>query len=609
MTEAWERTGIIASGGSVLDVIGDDAGHAWMATAAGVFRLDGGVWRPSVEGMPLSQVNALTRAGRYLIVGGVGQIAYSTDEGRTWYQSRVRRGTSPITRLLPSPAFQRDRLVLAATDGDGVLRSTDSGLNWRPSNLGLRDLSVLDIKTAPRWGRREVVFAATTRGVYRSSNAGQAWKQSSAGLGDAVVQCLAVSPDFAADATVFAGTEVQGIFRSTDGGATWHTWGEGPAVGTEGSPINCLWVHPQFSVNRIMLAGTGEGDILRSQDGGAQWARVSSEGAPVLCLAGVGRRIYAGLHEQGMLYSDDDGVTWAEVEGLAVRAITRLVAGYGGRLFAFGPWEGVWRSTDGGETWDQLSGLEEVFPIRALAASPQAARPCLLAAGADRLLQSEDEGATWRGVLREKEIMAIVFSPRFTEDGCAWVGTETGELLSSSDGGHTWTSLSAPQPGVPLVALAVHSSPGDAVGLAVASYESGRRRVTVWYSGDGGETWEQWLRHTTNWPAVHLSLAGPGAEGAILCIDREGWHFTPRGWQRVLKMESPIVRLLRVPGQAGGIVATSRQVFRSDDGVNWSYTGTGLPDQTLMDLVLLSSDDLGERMCALGMGGAVWHRR
>src|SRR5512143_1170666 len=56
---------------------------------------------------------------------------------------------------------------------------------------------------------------------------------------------LAVSPDFASDQTVFAGN-YSGVFKSTDGGATWTGPGTGSII-SPGNYVCSIAVSPNYS--------------------------------------------------------------------------------------------------------------------------------------------------------------------------------------------------------------------------------------------------------------------------------------------------------------------------------------------------------------------------
>ena len=597
MARAWEQVAVVAPGGTVSGVNQDNRGRCWLATGAGIFLRSGDAWEPLPQGQPLSQVSALVSAGELLIAGNsLGQIVYSRDGGETWFQSHVAQSSEPVTCLIASPNARRDGVVLAGTNGAGILRATDGGRYWKLSSFGLQDFTVMALATAPTWGRREVVFAGTAHGLYRSPNGGRAWKR--VPLGDWAFQAVAVSPDFGRDGTVFSGTEAMGLFRSTDAGKTWQRID----VAAEAPPINTLWLHPGFASTPVCLAGTGDGRILRSEDGGEKWSCVAQGHAPVLCLAVAGERLYAGLHDRGLLVSDDDGHSWRAESDLAARAITRLLPGDGNELLAWGPMEGAWRSTDGGETWMRLRGLEGSQPLMTLATALSPEGPCLLVGTATGLLRSADRGESWERVLSEN-VIAVAFSTRFAEDGRAWVGTDTGDLLASSDSGRTWTPIRSPEPGIPLVALAARGET-----LAAATFDAGRRQLSVWRSAGAGQRWAAWFQEAADSASVQFVPRDGDAVGVLVAIGSTCWRATSDGWQRILEADAPIARLTRLSGQPDLIVLAAHRVLHSAAGSEWAPLNEGLCGQSLVDLALLPCPGAGSLAYTLGTGGVVWRR-
>jgi hypothetical protein len=131
---------------------------------------------------------------------------------------------STVLVLAADPDVVNSGVLLAGTEGEGILRSTDRGGYWFPCNYGLRNYMILSLAWAPsappkQWPRREVVFATTEEGIYRSPNGGRAWKR--ADCPDAVYQIVAVSPHYHQDGLVLAGAEEDGLWRSSDGGRTF----------------------------------------------------------------------------------------------------------------------------------------------------------------------------------------------------------------------------------------------------------------------------------------------------------------------------------------------------------------------------------------------------
>lgn len=98
----------------------------------------------------------------------------SADGGQTWGRCYTEQVEALVISLAASPNFRRDRVLLAGTDGAGILRSIDGGRHWQLSNFGLRDYEIFDLAAAPVWERYEYAFAVSEGGLYQSPNGGRA---------------------------------------------------------------------------------------------------------------------------------------------------------------------------------------------------------------------------------------------------------------------------------------------------------------------------------------------------------------------------------------------------------------------------------------------------
>ena len=99
-----------------------------------------------------------------------------------------------------------------------ILTSADGGTTWtRRQGTALDGQSVLDITVHP--SNADMAWAATAgRGVFRTSDGGATWA-AGAGLETATVMSLAGDPNN--PTVLYAGTVNSGVFKSTDGGVSW----------------------------------------------------------------------------------------------------------------------------------------------------------------------------------------------------------------------------------------------------------------------------------------------------------------------------------------------------------------------------------------------------
>ncbi len=218
------------------------------------------------------------------------ELRRTTDDGDSW---RTLYATGSPTLTVAGMAFdpepQWQPALFVAVNGPGsvgrVLRSTDDGLSWRVV-LTDTERPILDVVAVRDVGGELVVFAVGEERAWRSPHAGDLWEPLHAALPEAAyLYRLFPSPDFAVDGTLYA-TGFTPAIRSTDGGFTWERvpipWVDVPReirFSPDYTHDRTLWV------SYFWIEGSGEDDypmngVVRSTDGGATWEKVN-EGLPV----------------------------------------------------------------------------------------------------------------------------------------------------------------------------------------------------------------------------------------------------------------------------------------------------------------------------------------
>jgi photosystem II stability/assembly factor-like uncharacterized protein len=221
--------------------------------------------------------------------------------------------------------------------GDGVYKSTDSGLTWK--NIGLRDTRHIGaVIIDPR--NPDIVLVAAL---------GHAWGPNSE----------------------------RGIFRTADGGKTWqkvlYKDDNTGAIDVVFDPRNSSVVYASlWQVRRqpwYFNSGGPGGGLYKSVDGGLTWKQLQGNGMPEGILGRIGiavsgadsNRVYALIEakEGGLFRSNDAGSSWTRVND---DERYRQRAWYFTHVFA-DPKQvdtvyvlntGAFRSNDGGKTFDLL---------------------------------------------------------------------------------------------------------------------------------------------------------------------------------------------------------------------------------------------------------------
>jgi PKD repeat protein len=216
---------------------------------------------------------------------------------------------------------------------------------------------------------------APAGGLWKSTNGGASWTTNTDQL--SVIGCtdLAIDPTnsnilYLATGDGDAGdTYSIGILKSTDGGATWNTTGLTWTV-NQGRTISKLLIHPTNA--QILIAATSNG-IYRTTNGGTTWTQVQTTNSfkDMEFKPGDPNTVYATGTR--FFKSTDNGITWTQITtGLPTNtqtnrmaiAVTAANAAYvyvlAGNATNSG-FLGVYRSTDSGTTFTQRSSTPNLL--------------------------------------------------------------------------------------------------------------------------------------------------------------------------------------------------------------------------------------------------------
>jgi photosystem II stability/assembly factor-like uncharacterized protein len=290
--------------------------------------VNGGVWKTTNGGQSWRNISDFRVVGNAPEISSVGAIAVApSDHNVIW----VGAGESGLREDL--------------TYGDGVYRSTDGGETWR--HLGLRETQQVGaIRVHP-------------------TNPDIAWV---AAMGHA-----------------FGPNPERGVYKTTDGGATWKRTlfvdDSTGAIDLSVDPTNprvlfaAMWKFQRFPWG--MNSGGGKSGLWKSTDGGETWTDISANpGLPTTALGRIGvsispanpRRVYAvveapdsaGTIRGGIFRSDDAGATWTRVNNdqkWQVRAwyYSAITADPQDPNTVYTMNLSTWRSVDGGRTWTRIA--------------------------------------------------------------------------------------------------------------------------------------------------------------------------------------------------------------------------------------------------------------
>jgi len=308
---------------------------------------------------------------------------------------------------------QRRAMIERQADSMGALEL--AGINsagWTalgPGNIGgrVRAILVHPTQASKMWA------GSVSGGIWVSVDGGASWNPVNDFMGNLSVTSLVMDPSdsskiYAATGEGFFNGDAKrgaGIFRSTDGGATWgQLSGTNPALGSQWYYVNRMAVHP--SNGNILLAATGSG-TYRSTDGGTSWSQVAGGRAlDVRFNPSDGNNALVGRDNGIVLQSTDAGASFNPVTLVsgAARVELAFAASTANTAYAVVNAEGLcsncaylYSSANGGASWSYVSSPNHLngqgWYSNALWVDPTA--PTHLIIGGLDLWRSTNGGASW----------------------------------------------------------------------------------------------------------------------------------------------------------------------------------------------------------------------
>jgi photosystem II stability/assembly factor-like uncharacterized protein len=375
------------------------------------------------EGRRMSEVRVLvgTRKGAFIL---------TTDGTRTrWDVSGPHFGGWEIYHLKGSPA-DPSRLYAAQTSswfGQVIQRSDDGGKTWEPVG-------------------NEFVYDGVPGTHQWYDGTPHPWE---------FARVWHLEPSWVDPDTVYAGVEDAALFRTSDGGRSWHELsglrghGSGPfwQPGAGGMCLHTILLDP-CDADRLFVAISSAG-AFRTADGGATWQPINR-----------------GLVSDGL--PDPHAEVGHCVHRLAMHRSRPDV------LFMQKHWD-VMRSDDGGTSWREVSGnlpSDFGFPIDVHAHEPETIYVVPIKSDSEhyppdgklRVYRSRTGGDEWEALthgLPQRDCYVNVLRDAMavdTLDDCGvYFGTTGGQVYASTDAGDTWAPIVRDLP--PVLSVEVQTLP------------------------------------------------------------------------------------------------------------------------------------------------------
>ena len=480
-----------------------DAAHGWavgnnanFSSAVLVSTSDGGTsW--TVAKLPMAIiVNAVTftDASHGWIAGEdlsqrYGLLYATSDAGATWHLQHK----TGADQVLMGIQFTSAKRGWAVGGSDVILSTTDGGSTWRIVHSGgtecLRGLSFSD--PTHGWAVGQATVLATTDG-------GTTWQAQAPVLADD--RYVLDSVAFASDQVGWLVGEDQWtglgfVYGTTDGGADWQPQGSNAADWLNG--VTCTDTSHAFAV--------GNTGIMRMTTDGSDWTDLTPgtfDDFYGVAFAdqthgwAVGERIGTITPDYPasgrVIGTTDGGASWTPQLSVSGEAINGVACADANSAWAVGNGGGIYATNDGGADWNpQTSGTTDNL----FAVSFADANDGWAVGEQSTILVTTDGGMDWAAqtYTPPSGYNAVLYSVKAIDalHACAvgalyGTSTESGMILTTTDGGQDWTTALTPAKDTFHGVTFVNSQDGWAVGANTTSDGGG---ALIMATTDGGATW------------------------------------------------------------------------------------------------------------------------
>jgi photosystem II stability/assembly factor-like uncharacterized protein len=642
----WELAGPLNIGGRITDIEipNDEPGTYYIGAASGgIFKSTnaGESWTPIFDDQPMLSIGDIEISAansQHIWVGtgepnaGGGSLAYdgnglykSSDGGMTWVHKGLA-DVGSIAKVKMDP--NDDQTLFVAAMGPlfrndtnrGLFKTTDGGVNWEKvlylsDSTGVIDLALHPVNSniiyATTWERIRRPYArkygGETSGIYRSLDGGETWAELNNGLPDNPLQKGRITIDISKSNpnVLYAGYtdatgNLQGMYRTSDGGNTWSTlnsddlvnsgfqyWFEGVFIDpTDEDIVYNLGIIVQKSIDggqswfdvftsthvdhhALAFNPAIPGEVLLGNDGGFYKSADNGETAvknrtiPITQFyrfhvdAQNANKIYGGAQDNSTMRTTTGGLDdWKIIYGgdgfqpLVDPTNTNVIYA----LYQYGELgKSINDGTNFSDVKNGIASNDRKNWDTPIAFNPMNSQ--VLYYGANRLYKTTDGAANWtaispdlsngpyNGNLVYGTIISISVSP--LDSQIIYAGTDDGNVWVTQNGGEDWTNISQDLPNRWVTKVLADRDNPDDVYVTFSGYRYGEDFGHIFKSTDAGLSWED--------------ISGNLPDVPVNDIEKDAW--------------------------GNLFVATDIGVLSSyDDGLSWEPLGFGMPSVVVTDL-------------------------
>ncbi len=182
--------------------------------------------------------------------------------------------------------------------------------------------------------------------------------------------------------------------------------------------------------------------VMTSEDGGATWRHISDGvDGPVdfhaLAVSRIDPNVLYGVYK-GLQVSRDGGNTWNRVGKVPEKLFALAASAIDANTLYAASMKGLLVSRDGGKSWASEASVRRPATMVHVTSHGQ----LFVFVYGTGLITAEESQLTWKTIARDfqdRVLMGLVADPH--DQNRVYARTDTGAVMTSRDGGRTWTSF------------------------------------------------------------------------------------------------------------------------------------------------------------------------